>query len=66
VRRAGHPQLRVYLDTVRDTLGRRPFSTAADDYDLWIEEHTDELEARGAASMVFDHLVDLREPATDA
>jgi predicted NBD/HSP70 family sugar kinase len=26
----------VYLDTVRDTLGRRPFSTAADDYDLWI------------------------------
>jgi hypothetical protein len=55
----------VYLDTVRDTLGRRAFSTAADDCDLWIEERTDELEARGAASMVFDHLVDLREPATD-
>ena len=48
----------VYLDTVRDTLGRRAFSTAADDCDLWIEERTDELEARGAASMVFDHLVD--------
>jgi hypothetical protein len=48
----------VYLDTVRDMLGRRAFSTAADDCDLWIEERTDELEARGAASMVFDHLVD--------
>ena len=56
----------VYLDTVRDTLGRRAFSTAADDCDLWIEERTDELEARGAAPMVFDHLVDLRELATDA
>jgi predicted NBD/HSP70 family sugar kinase len=54
----------IYLDTVRDTLGRHAFSTAADDCDLWIEERTDELEARGAASMVFDHLVDLRESAT--
>jgi predicted NBD/HSP70 family sugar kinase len=55
----------VYLDTVREALGRHAFSTAADDCDLWIEERTDELEARGAASMVFDHLVDLREPATE-
>jgi predicted NBD/HSP70 family sugar kinase len=55
----------VYLDSVRDTLGRRAFSTAADDCDLWIEERTDELEARGAASVVFDHLVDLRPPAAD-
>jgi predicted NBD/HSP70 family sugar kinase len=54
----------VYLDTVRAILGRHAFSTAADDCDLWIEERTDELEARGAASMVFDHLVDLHEPAT--
>ena len=60
------PSAGVYLDTVRDTLGRRAFSTAADDCDLWIEERSDELEARGAASIVFDHLVDLREPATDA
>jgi predicted NBD/HSP70 family sugar kinase len=51
----------VYLDATRDSLRRHAFSTAADDCDLWVEERTDELEARGAASMVFDHLVDIRE-----
>jgi predicted NBD/HSP70 family sugar kinase len=56
----------VYLHSVRGTLGRHAFSTAADDCDLWIEERTDELEARGAASMVFEDLVDLREPAPEA
>jgi predicted NBD/HSP70 family sugar kinase len=55
----------VYLDAVRTSLRRHAFSTAADDCDLWIEERTDELEARGAASMVFDHLVDMRERATE-
>jgi predicted NBD/HSP70 family sugar kinase len=55
----------VYLDAVRRSLASHGFSTAADDCDLWIEERTDELEARGAASMVFDHLVDLRERAAE-
>jgi predicted NBD/HSP70 family sugar kinase len=51
----------VYLDAARQSLASHAFSTAADDCELWIEERTDELEARGAASMVFDHLVDLRD-----
>jgi len=55
----------VYLDAVRGSLRLHAFSTAADDCDLWIEERTDELEARGAASMVFDHLVDVRDRATE-
>lgn len=55
----------VYLDAARASLRRHAFSTAADDCDLWIEERTDELEARGAASMVFDHLVDVRERASE-
>jgi predicted NBD/HSP70 family sugar kinase len=55
----------VYLDAVRASLRQHAFSTAADDCDLWIEERTDELEARGAASMVFDHLVDVRERTTE-
>jgi predicted NBD/HSP70 family sugar kinase len=51
----------VYVDSARRSLASRAFSTAADDCDLWVEERTDELEARGAASMVFDDLLAMRE-----
>ena len=47
-----------YMARVRESFRERAFSTAAEDCELRTESRTDELEARGAASMVFDHLYD--------
>jgi predicted NBD/HSP70 family sugar kinase len=48
-----------YIESTRASLGRHAFSTTADDCDLLIESRTDELEARGAASMALGRYADL-------
>jgi predicted NBD/HSP70 family sugar kinase len=48
-----------YIDATRGSLHRHAFSTTADDCDLLIESRTDELEARGAASMALGRFADL-------
>jgi predicted NBD/HSP70 family sugar kinase len=48
-----------YIDAARRSLAEHAFSTTAEDCALLIEARTDELEARGAASMVLGHLVDV-------
>jgi predicted NBD/HSP70 family sugar kinase len=48
-----------YIDATRASLHRHAFSTTADDCDLLIESRTDELEARGAASMALGRFADL-------
>jgi predicted NBD/HSP70 family sugar kinase len=48
-----------YIDATRASLHRHAFSTTAEDCDLLIESRTDELEARGAASMALGRFADL-------
>jgi predicted NBD/HSP70 family sugar kinase len=48
-----------YIESTRASLGRHAFSSTADDCDLLIESRTDELEARGAASMALGRFADL-------
>jgi predicted NBD/HSP70 family sugar kinase len=49
-----------YVDATRVSLGRHAFSTTAEDCELLIESRTDELEARGAASMALGHFANLK------
>jgi predicted NBD/HSP70 family sugar kinase len=48
-----------YIDATRASLERHAFSTTAEDCDLLLESRTDELEARGAASMALGRSADL-------
>jgi predicted NBD/HSP70 family sugar kinase len=48
-----------YIEATRASLHRHAFSTTADDCALLIESRTDELEARGAASMALGRFADL-------
>jgi predicted NBD/HSP70 family sugar kinase len=47
-----------YMRQARRSFADRAFSTAASDCELRLERRTQQLEARGAASMVFESLVD--------
>jgi predicted NBD/HSP70 family sugar kinase len=63
----GQPALldcQPYIEQARRSFSDRAFSTAATDCRLQVERRTGELEARGAASMVFEHLRDVldRQP----
>jgi predicted NBD/HSP70 family sugar kinase len=49
-----------YIDATRASLDRHAFSTTAEDCDLLIESRTDELEARGAASMALGRSAEVR------
>jgi predicted NBD/HSP70 family sugar kinase len=49
-----------YIQAARESLGLHAFSSTAEDCDLLVEVRTDELEARGAASMALGHLADIR------
>jgi predicted NBD/HSP70 family sugar kinase len=49
-----------YIDATRLSLDRHAFSTTAEDCELLIESRTDELEARGAASMALGHYADIK------
>jgi predicted NBD/HSP70 family sugar kinase len=50
----------IYVEAARASLYRHAFPTSGQDCEILVEVRTDELQASGAASMVFDHLVDLR------
>lgn len=49
-----------YIEATRASLYRHAFSTTAEDCELLIESRTDELEARGAASMALGRFADVR------
>jgi predicted NBD/HSP70 family sugar kinase len=49
-----------YIEAARRSLDTHAFSTTAEDCALLVEARTDELEARGAASMALGRLVDIR------